>query len=724
VVEVNITGSNGYVGGLVGNNSGNVTQCYSSGKVSGYSSVGGLMGNNGGGWWGNVGSVFNCYSTGQVNGDRNVGGLIGSNGGNVTACYSTSTVSGDSWLGGLIGDNRGIVTACYGTGTVNGNSWIGGVLGTNRGGVTYSYGIGSLSGNFFVGGLVGYNFGRVTDCFWDKETSGQSISNAGTGKTSSEMHMSVTFHSWGIWNNQSNKVWTIDEGNDYPRLWWENKPGNVIKPTFATNPNPIDGDLHEDTWVSLNWKAGGAAISHDVYFGDNFNDVQAGTTETFHGNQSSTFYVVGITGFAYPDGLVPGAIYYWRIDEVNDTDPNSPWKGDVWNFSIAPRNAYNPDPTDGAESVSLNVELSWTPGFGAKLHTVYFGDNFEDVDNAADGPDQGAITYNPDTLKMAKTYYWRVDEFDGVETHKGKVWSFITEGAVSRPKPSNGAVDIIQSPILTWTPGIYADSHQVYFGTDIDTVKNADTSSPEYKGEGNLGFERYIPRTLSMDTTYYWRIDEFNNANRDSPWTGPVWSFTTGDFLVVDDFESYNDLEPAYPYSNRLYLTWVDGFDNSESNGSVVDSTDDGAPWGRTFAHSGYQSMWYSYDNANGNSWATANIDELKIGRDWTIEGVTVFSLWLFGYLTNDPEPMYVAFANRNSPPEVVYHDYPNATQINSWMEWKIDLQEFADQGVDLTNVDSIAIGFGNRNNPVAGGEGEMWFDDIRLYRPTPEQAP
>ncbi|MHC4106017.1 MAG: carbohydrate binding domain-containing protein, partial [Planctomycetota bacterium] len=184
----------------------------------------------------------------------------------------------------------------------------------------------------------------------------------------------------------------------------------------ATAPEPADGALHPDIWVNLSWKPGIHAVSHDVYVGDNFDDVDNGAEGTFQGNQNATFAVVGFPGFAYSEGLVPGTTYYWRIDEVNDADPNSPWKGDVWSFSIPPKTAYFPVPADGAESVSQNVELTWTPGFGAKLHTVYFGDNFDDVDNAADGLNQGAITYNPGTLKMAKTYYWRVDEFDIVET--------------------------------------------------------------------------------------------------------------------------------------------------------------------------------------------------------------------------------------------------------------------------------------------------------------------
>ena len=67
-----------------------------------------------------------------------------------------------------------------------------------------------------------------------------------------------------------------------------------------------------------------------------------------------------------------------------------------------------------------------------------------------------------------------------------------------------------------------------------------------------------------------------------------------------------------------------------------------------------------------------------------------------------------------------VMNDNPNAALVEEWTEWKIDLQVFADQGVNLASVDSITLGLGNRSNPVAGGSGIMYFDDIRLYRPAP----
>ena len=154
---------------------------------------------------------------------------------------------------------------------------------------------------------------------------------------------------------------------------------------YARRPDPADGALIPDTWVNLSWSPGDFAVAHDVYLGDNFDDVNNGTGDTFRGNQAGTTLLVGFVGFAYPDGLVPGATYYWRIDEVNEADPNSPWKGDVWSFSIPPKTAYNPGPADGAEFVNLNVALSWTAGFGAKLHTVYIGDSYDDVSSATGG---------------------------------------------------------------------------------------------------------------------------------------------------------------------------------------------------------------------------------------------------------------------------------------------------------------------------------------------------
>jgi len=510
--------------------------------------------------------------------------------------------------------------------------------------------------------------------------------------------------------------WHATEGTGWntPSMWgtaW------IIPGRKASGPKPANGVLHQDTWANLGWVPGVTAVSHDVYFSDNFDDVNDGAPEAFIGNQVATFLVVGFPGFPYPEGLVPGTTYYWRIAEVEADGTTI--GGGVWSFTVPPKTAYNPVPADGAQLIATDVKLSWTPGFRAKLHTVYFGDNFDNVSNAAGGLPQGVATYTPrGPLKLAKTYYWRVDEFDAIATYKGQVWSFTTQGAVGSPNPSNGAVDVEHTPVLTWSPSVYAASHQVYFGSDKEAVKNAGTGSPEYKGTRNLGSESYEPEKLLWNATYYWRIDEVNNVNPDSPWKGPVWSFTTANFLVVDDFEDYD------VGNNEIWWSWKDGLGYAahgnepayagNRTGAAVGDESTASYCEETIVHGGSQSMPLFYDNSV-LKYSEAQ-KTLTYPRDWTENGVTTLTIWFRGDSANAAETLYVALNGS----AVISHDNPKAAQIKTWTQWNIDLQTFADQGVNLANVDTIALGLGNKKNPAAGGSGTMYFDDIRLYPPAP----
>ncbi|MBL7186333.1 MAG: LamG domain-containing protein [Phycisphaerae bacterium] len=474
---------------------------------------------------------------------------------------------------------------------------------------------------------------------------------------------------------------------------------------YASAPNPADGALHGATWVNVSWRPGGYAVSHDVYLGDSFDEVTDADSASpvFQGNQGGTFIIAGFVGFPYPDGLVPGTTYYWRIDEVNDSEPNSPWKGDVWSFSIPPKTAYNPDPADGAEFVDPNAILSWAGGYGARLHTVYLGDNYDDVSNATAGTPSSAASYDPGTLEREKVLYWRVDESDGIETQKGDIWAFTTPGAVGNPQPANGAVDVQTNETLSWTAADNAASHELYFGADADAVMNATTASPEYIGPRALGAVSYDPGGLDWEGSHAWRVDEVYPTGTVK---GLVWTFTIADFIGVDDFESYNDIDPPDAASNRIFDKWIDGF-GTTTNGALVGN--DLPPYAeQTIVHGGSQSMPYLYDNNLKTSEATLT---LVYPRDWTAEGVTKLSLWFRGGSTNSAERMFIAL-NGNS---VVYHDDASATQIAGWTEWVIDLQAFA--GVNLANVNTITIGFGTKGSPAAGGSGEVYFDDIRLIR-------
>jgi len=311
-------------------------------------------------------------------------------------------------------------------------------------------------------------------------------------------------------------------------------------------------------------------------------------------------------------------------------------------------------------------------------------------------------TSYPGTLEPEKVLYWRVDEFDGAETQKGDIWAFSTPGAVGNPQPANDAVDAQIMAMLTWTPADNAASSELYFGTDADAVKNATAASPEYIGNKALGSESYDPGKLALATTYHWRVDA---VYPNETVKGLVWSFETADFLLVDDFESYNDIDPPDPNSNRIFDKWIDGF-GTMTNGAIVGNAF--PPYTeQTIVHGGAQSMPYSYNNSNKTSEATLT---LVYPRDWTEVESTKLSLWFRGDSGNAADRMFVALGN-----SVVYHDDAGATQIGGWTEWVIDLTAFA--GVDLTNVNKITIGFGTKNIPAAGGSGTMYFDDIRLIR-------
>ena len=294
------------------------------------------------------------------------------------------------------------------------------------------------------------------------------------------------------------------------------------------------------------------------------------------------------------------------------------------------------------------------------------------------------------------------------------LWQY---GQAFSPYPQDGDVDVPQPLILSWFPGGSTMQHDVYFGEYEQEVANATIDNPEiYRGRQATEVTTYDPGSLELNKIYYWRIDEVNEAESNSPWKGDVWSFITGNFIVVDDFESYDGVNP-------IWWVWKDGlgavepyYPGNGTGSAVCEINIDN--WIKTIAHSGFQSMTYYYDNnKEGFAKYSEAIKTLSYPRDWIKGGVTTLTLWFHGdRFINAPEPMYIAIANGTGEPAVVYHNDPNAAWIDTWTEWIIPLQTFTDQGIDLTDVNSIAIGFGDRNNPQPGGNGTMYFDDIRRY--------
>jgi hypothetical protein len=750
---------------------------------------------------------------------------------------------------------------------------------------------------------------------------------------------------------------------------------------IAWGPSPSDGATDVLINKQLSWKPGHSQfpIKHHLYFGTNETEVTDGTGDTDKGIMEETTYE--------PGTLSAETIYYFRVDEIDIFDevrPGDVWSFETvapgpgkiikeWWFDISGEAVSNltsneryPNDPNGWEFADLMQNPdNWAEQYGVRFSGWLFVPETGDYIFEIEATDEGEIRLSPDedpanavsivyvddttdqsepqALEAGNRYYiealmkeaslgdsltvsWQGPGIGAMQVISSEYVGptpYLPEKAFA-PFPADGAVDVPDSVVLTWQPGVTATQSDVYFGTDEDAVKNATTASPEYKGANALGDESYDPGKLEWTATYYWRIDQVNTDNPDSPWIGKTWSFTVADFIHVDDFESYNADD------NQIWFSWHDGlgagapgtpeFFAGNGTGSAVGDETTESYTEETIVHSGSQSMPLAYDN---NKQGFANYSEAELTlttpRDWTQEGVAELSLWFRGnpasvgsfvegptgtytmtatgvdiwgtadqfhyafktltgagdivarvesveladpwskagvmiretlepgskfaavYITptnadgsatngcryqartdtaidatsdssvataeqiaiiapywiklerdfagnfrgyyssngstwipmvwnpqnipmsstvyiglaltshnaaatceavlsnititgtvgqqwsnqdigiasNDAEPLYVAISNSTGNPAVVVNDDPAAAQIDTWTEWVIPLSTFSDQGINLTNVDSIAIGLGTQGNmTIPGGKGKMYIDDIRLYQP------
>ena len=290
------------------------------------------------------------------------------------------------------------------------------------------------------------------------------------------------------------------------------------------------------------------------------------------------------------------------------------------------------------------------------------------------------------------------------------------------PSPQDGAVDTVQSPVLSWFAGEKAVRHDVYFGDDAAAVAAADTASDLYQGRQNGA--TFDAGDLTWNTTYYWRVDEIADGDPESPWKGTVWSFTTADFISVDDFESYTDNMDA---EEAIWQTWIDGLTNGTGSYVGHENANGGTFSEITVVHGGRQSMPMIYDNDGIFGEGTQNertgvpfYSEIErawsAAQDWTVGGVTTLSLFVRGRTSGDPAPLYVVLADSTGKSAVVNYENDMAVVSAQWIEWKIPLSSFT--GVNAAKIKKMYLGVGNRSNPVADGSGLIYVDDIRVVKP------
>ena len=297
------------------------------------------------------------------------------------------------------------------------------------------------------------------------------------------------------------------------------------------------------------------------------------------------------------------------------------------------------------------------------------------------------------------------------------------------PSPGDYAEDVPRDANLSWRPGNYVVEHEVFFGTDWDDVN--DMTEPCSVQDAC----EYEPGTLKLDTTYYWRIDEVNDP---CVWKGPVWRFTVGDFIILDDFESYDKS------NNLIWYTWYckQAMPYGQRSGAILSVS-------ASIVHTDDQAMKYSYETDDSKYWdqdyaysdACLPLEEIGGFQDWTTVDVRLLTIFFYGQAQNDAnetEQMYMGVRDTfNRYAEMRYGD--NEGQLLSdlkaeeWHRWDVPFVWFADGNfaavsadIDFSSISSVYLGFGDKSNPVRAGNGTVYFDDLRLGLPIckPEYGP
>ncbi|MCU0914330.1 MAG: discoidin domain-containing protein [Planctomycetes bacterium] len=524
----------------------------------------------------------------------------------------------------------------------------------------------------------------------------------------------------------------------------------------AQGPAPKDGAQDVPRDAVLSWSPGQLAQSHDVYFGTDLQRVSQASRTAPLGVLVSQ--AQDANTYDPPGALAVGQTYYWRIDEVQGSTIHP---GKIWSFvtealgyplqnvTAAASSSFasntGPEKTIGGAGLTDDLhatamEQMWlssaagpTPawiqyrfdrvyrlqelwiwnsnqtiepavGVGAKDVLIEYsadGSTWTALGEAQFARAPGTPGYAHNTtvdLKGIVAQYVRLtikSSWGGMLTQCGlsEVRFFYMPVWAREPNPASGATVVNPQVTLRWRAGREASSHAVYVSTDREAVRNGTApavtvAEPRYETSADLG------------RSYYWKVVEVNDAQTPKSWEGDVWSFTTTDTLVVDDFESYTDQDGA-----QVFSTWIDGLtDNFKSNGSTVGlaTARNGTFCETTIFHGGRQSMPFAYDNTKLSlSEATRTFDP---AQDWTAHGIKGLSLWFYGDPNNVAQQMYVKVNNIRIP----YDGDVLNLQRRGWQTWYIDLTSNS-----LRNVTKLSIGFDRLGG--VGGQGKVFVDDIRL---------
>ena len=536
----------------------------------------------------------------------------------------------------------------------------------------------------------------------------------------------------------------------------------VVVSKEASDPSPADKATDVPRDVVLSWTPGQYAPptnGHKVYFSENFSDVNdgiGGITQDANSYTPPQRLDFGTTYYwrvdevnAPPDSTVfPGEVWSFSTEPVGYPIDGANIIATASSSDAAkgPENTVNGsglDANDLHSTVETNMWLSSTTGpqpawiefqFNKvyKLHEMWVWNSNQSLEQVVGlGIKDVSIEYSTngiDYTALGTTHEFAQAPGTGGYAHNTTVdfgdvaakfvrltahsnWGdmlpqyglsevrfFYIPIHATEPSPESGATDVDVGVTLGWKAGREAVQHDVYLSTDAQAV--IDGNAPVI----SVTEASYGPLSLDLGQIYYWKINEVNMAETPTTWDGDLWNFATRQFLVVDDFESYNDLNPDDPESNRIFNTWLDGYE-IPTNGSLVGY--ENAPFcERTIVHGDNQSMPFFYGNTGTAAYSEAE-RTFAATQNWTVAGATTLVLYFYGTEGNTGQ-LYV----KVNGSKVVYGGDAADIANQQWTQWSIDL---ASLGVDLQNITKLSIGIDD-----ISASGTLYVDDIRLYRLAP----
>ncbi|MBN1360202.1 MAG: discoidin domain-containing protein [Sedimentisphaerales bacterium] len=598
-----------------------------------------------------------------------------------------------------------------------------------------------------------------------------STASSGTINRDDNYYVNLGRNSQGDSNNRWWYSGAMDDVRIYSRALSQEEIRKMLRPEYSSMPTPVDGAA--DVWpdAALGWTPGIAAATHDVYLGIVLEDVNNASRANPLGvlvsqNQDAVTYDP-------PGRLAYDATYYWRVDEVSPAPDNTIYKGDIWSFTVpfafpieqvtatasssnksntGPENTVNGSGLDENDLHGTNAETMWLSakgepawiqyefdrlyklhqmlvwnynvqvervvGFGFKEVTVEYsmdGENWTALGDFefSQGPSQAGYAANT-ALEFGDVVARHVrltakSNFSGRNQYGLSEVRFLAIPTHAwEPQPASGQTNVTRDVTLAWRAGREAASHEVYVSADEQSVIDGTALIDVVTAS------QYMPGTLDLGTTYYWKVNEVNEAENPSAWEGAIWDFTTAPYLIVDDFESYTDDDAA---GEAIWQTWLDGYEDPTNGALVGNATPPYAE--QTIVYSGDQSMPVSYDNTGATS--SVAVRTFETPQDWATGGATILTVYFRGVTTNNAdEPLWVRLTDQaGSQGTVTYGlaaDEDAANQAAAaWARWDVPLADF---GVNLTQIKALALGFGAGGGTPPRSTGLMYFDDIRIGKP------